>query len=320
MTQPADWGVRFQDLATEAGQTSVRMLRRYQDLLERVARGELKPEQVQKQFADYLQEQAGTSTRELIESSVGLLAGLLHVEAKYREAMLDGLLPLEGTVPPPPRPAGPDLVNWFQALSAYASEQSTRAIARHQKLVDRVASGEISSAQVQEHGRRFVEQQSPAFLGEVMDLGLNFVGELQRASSRLTDGLYARVLGPEQPASHQPEPPICVDLRGPSGADVSACIVVENTRKEPAHVVCDASDFAARAFGRRFHAALEIAPARFTLAPGEQQEVTLRLPLDPSLFAVGADYVATVQISGAGERELIVQLMARAEDAEATGK
>jgi hypothetical protein len=44
-----------------------------------------------------------------------------------------------------------------------------------------------------------------------------------------------------------------------------------------------------------------------------EEAVALRLTLDPSLFAPGADYVATLQITGAGERDLIVQLMARAE-------
>jgi hypothetical protein len=73
------------------------------------------------------------------------------------------------------------------------------------------------------------------------------------------------------------------------------------------------SEFASRAFGRRFRSALEVVPPRFTLAPGEQRDVTLHLRLDPSLFAAGADYVATLQISGAGERDLIVQLLARVE-------
>jgi hypothetical protein len=80
-----------------------------------------------------------------------------------------------------------------------------------------------------------------------------------------------------------------------------------------AEVTCRVSEFTARAFGRRFRAPMEIEPARFTLASGAAQDVALRLTLDPSVFASGADYVATLQISGAGERDLIVQLMAHAD-------
>lgn len=315
-TQPADWGIQFQRLAADAGQISARALRRYQELLERVARGELRPDHVQQQFRDYLQEQAGSSTRDLVELSVGLLSGLLYAEARYREALLDGLLPPDAPVPPPPQPAGEDLGEWFQALATYATEQGARGMARHQQLIGRVAAGEISAAQVREQGQRYLEAHAPAFVGEVMTLGLGFVERLQRSSSSLTDGLYDRVLGPDD-ARTTPEPPVYLDLHGTVGSTVSATLIVENTRTDAAQVTCRVSDFAARAFGRRFTAPIEIEPPQFTLAAGDAREVTVRLMLDPSVFVPGADYVATLQISGAGERELIVQLLARGEQTDA---
>lgn len=313
MTQPAEWGLRFQELAADAGQMYARVLRRYDHLLDRVARGELQPAEVQKQFQDYLQEQAATSTRELVELSVGLLAGLLYAEAKYREALLDGLLPPDAPLPPPPSPSSIDITNWFQTLATYAREQSARGMSRYQMLVERVASGEIPPSRVQDEGRRFLEQHAPELLSEVMNLGLTFVGQLQRSSTTFAEGMYDRVLGPDTESSPAPEPPICIDLRGPAGSALSAAIVVENTRLDSAEVVCRGSDFAPRAGGRPFRSGLEVVPARFTLAPGEQRDVALRLPLDPALFAPGADYVATLRISGAGEHERIVQLIARAE-------
>ena len=129
----------------------------------------------------------------------------------------------------------------------------------------------------------------------------------------LAAGLYDRVLGPDDQGPSAPEPPVILELRGPAGSVVSSTVVVENSRPETADITCRVSEFTARAFGRRFRPALEIDPARFTLVSGAQQDVALRLTLDPSLFAPGADYVATLQISGAGERDLIVQLIARAE-------
>jgi hypothetical protein len=313
VTQPADWGLRFQELAADAGQMYARVLRRYDELLERVARRELQPEEIQKQFREYLQEQTATSTRELVELSVGLLAGLLHVEGKYREALLDGLIPPDGPLPPPPSPSEIDLANWFQTLATYATEQSARGMKRHQMLVERVATGEISPSKVQDQGRRFLEQHAPQFLGEVMNLGLTFVDRLQRSSTSFAEGLYDRVLGPDTAASPPPEPPLLVDLCGPAGSTVSAEIVVENSRPESADVLCRASGFAPRAGGAPFASGLEVTPGRFTLAPREQRDVTIRLPLEPSLFMPGADYVALVRISGAGEQEMLVQLMARAE-------
>jgi hypothetical protein len=315
MTDPSDWGVRFQELSAEAGQTYARSLRRYNELLSRVARGELHPDDIQRQFRDYVQERSTTSTRELVELSVGLLAGLLHVEARYRDALLDGLLPPQGPPAPPPSPETIDLANWFQTLAKYAAEQSARSMARHQQLVDKVAAGEIQPGAVQEQGRRFLESHAPMFLGDVMALGLDFVGRLQQSSATLADGLYDRVLGPEGNGAARPEPPICVDLRGTSGSIPTASLVVENTRLQSAEVVCVASEFAPRSGGQRFRPALEIVPARFSLAPGEHRDVDIRLPLEPTRFAPGVDYVATLSIAGAGEHELLVRLLARADTA-----
>jgi hypothetical protein len=312
VSQPADWGIRFQELTTEAGQLYARSLRRYQELLERVARRELTPEEVQRQFREYLQEYGPTSTRALVELSVGLLAGLLHLEARYRDALLDDLVPPADPPPPPPSPSSIDLANWFQALASYAAQQSARSMARQQQLVDRVATGEISSERVREQGRRFLDLHAPAFLGDVMTLGLAFVGGLQRSSAALADGLYDRVLGTEgvEPVV---EPPICLDLHARTGEAASACIVVENSRLDAADVQCRVSDFARRSGDNRFRADVQISPERFRLAPGEQRDVSITVTIDPIHFAVGVDHVATMLISGAGERDLVVQLIARAD-------
>jgi hypothetical protein len=315
VTHADDWSQRFQQLTADAGRLYSRSLRRYNDLLARVAKGDLRPEDVQRQFRDYLQEQGATATRDMVELSVALLAGLLHAEARYRDALLDGLLPPEPGTPPPPEPTSADVATWFQALSAYASEQSARSMARYQRLIDAVASGQIPASLVQEHGRRFLEQQAPHLLGDVMTLGLDFTQRLQASSATLADGLYDRVLGSdsEEAGADDREPPVCLDLRGRLGETASATFVVENTRSAPADVSCSVSAFGPRGGGSRFQPPLEMSPARFTLAPAAQQDVQVRLPLDPARFEPGSDYVATLVVSGASGRDIVVQLMARAE-------
>ena len=67
-------------------------------------------------------------------------------------------------------------------------------------LVELVAAGQVPAARVQEEGRRFAEQRSRQFLNEVMDLGLTFVGRLQRSSTTFAEGLYDRILGPDEEA------------------------------------------------------------------------------------------------------------------------
>jgi hypothetical protein len=311
MTQAEAWSQRFAEISSEAGRTYGRSLRRYNELLERVASGALVPQQVQSEFRAYLEEQSLTSTRELVEASVGLLAGLLHVEAQHRESLLDGLLPREGPVPAPPDPATVDVTTWFQALSRYASEQSARGIARHQRLVERIGAGEITAKEVQAHSQRYLEAEAPRFIDEVVELGMTFASRMQRSSTTLADGLYDRLLGPDSEGLPVRMPPLVVDLRGAAGSVVTAEIVVENTRTEAAAVACHLSEFISRE--QSAVPAGDVAPSRFTLAPGESRDVVVTVPLDDTRFSPHVDYFGLLRVAGAGEREMVVQLIARAE-------
>lgn len=314
MTQAQDWTKRFLELAADAGRGYDRVLRRYNELLTRVSNGELAPENVQTEFRAYIQEHAATSTRELVEASVGLLAGLLYVEARYREAMLDGLLPHEGVIPPPPSPQSVDVANWFETLAKYAADQSARGIARQQRLVERISSGEISAERINEQGKKYLADHAPHFINDVVELGMKFTSQMQRSSSSLAEGLYDRVLGAEQVEAHAEAAPI-LDLRAALGDSAIVDFVVENTRTVPADVVCSISSFVSRATGQSV-AAGEVLPARFTLAPGDARDVSVRLSFDPTSFVPATDYFGMLRIAGAGERETIVQLIARADPLE----
>lgn len=313
--QPQDWTRRFLELAAEAGRGYDRVLRRYNELLTRVADGDLSPQDVQAEFRAYLQEQSATSTRELVEASVGLLAGLVYIEGRHREAMLDGLLPHDGIVPPPPAASTVDVANWFELLSRYAADQSARAVARQQRLMERIASGEVTVERINDQSKRYLAESAPHFVGEVVELGMKFAGQMQRSSATLAEGLYDRILGAE-PEMRAEIAPI-LDLRGSSGDDVTAGFVVENTRLVPADVVCSMSDFVSRSTGE-IVAAGEVVPSRFELAPGEARDVSIHIALDLERFAPATDYFGMLRIAGAGERETIVQLIAHAEPVEAT--
>lgn len=311
-TQAEEWTRRYLALAGDAGRMYDRVLRRYNELLARVASGSLKPEEVQHEFRAYAEEQSATSTRGLVEASVGLLAGLLYVEAKYREAMLDGLLPPDGPIPPPPSPESIDVGTWFTTLSKYAAEQSARSIARQQRLVERISAGEVTAEMINEQGRKYLAEQAPHFTNEVVELGMTFAAQMQRSSTQLAEGLYDRVLGPDPESVAAAEPAPIVNLHGASGSGASAEFVVENTRTVPAHVVCSVSTFVSRATGQAV-AAGEVVPSRFTLGPGESRDVAVRVALDREVFAPSTDYFGILRIAGAGERETIVQLIAHAD-------
>lgn len=317
MTQAEAWNRRFAELSAEASQIHGRVLRRYQELLRRVADGTQTPEAVQAQFAAYLQEHAATGTRELVEASVGMLAGLLYIEAKHREAAVGDLLPADEPIPPPPVPSSVDIANWFQVLSRYATEQSARGTARHQQLVERIARGEITAEEVKAQGLRYMESAAARFIDEVVDLGLGYASQMQRSSASLADGLYDRVLGPdpEQQAA-PPEAALVLDLTGPADSVARAEVVVENTVGTTAWIECSVSEFSPRNRDHSFAADVEVVPARFSLGPGAGRDVAVTVRLSADRFMEDVDYFGILRIKGAGDREMIAQLIARAETPE----
>lgn len=298
-------------MTADAGRSYDRVLRRHRELLSRVADGTLDPEVVQRGFQAYLQQQSTGSTRELVEASVGLLTGLLYTEAKYREAMLDGLLPPDEPIPPPPSPASIDVTNWFQTLANYGSVQSARSVARQQRLVERIASGELSVAQLDRHGRAYVTNQAPKFVAEMVELGLAFARQMQRSSTALAEGLYDDVLGADADGAGGADAALVMDLEGVAGATVVSHIEVENSRDTPADIVCTLSPFVSRDTGRGVVAGV-IEPARCVLPAGTSREIAVRVVLDPAVFAPATDYFAMLRVAGAGDREMIVQLIVRA--------
>ncbi len=299
-------------MSADAGRNYDRVLRRHRELLDRVANRTLDPDAVQRGFQAYLQQQAAASTRELVEASVGLLTGLLYIEARYREAMLDGLLPAEDPIPPPPSPVSVDLSNWFQMLASYGAVQSARTVARQQKLVERIASGEVSVAQLDQRGRTYVSAHAPKFVADVVELGLAFARQMQRSSAALADGLYDGVLGVD-PDDMSADAALVMELQGASGATVEARVEVENSRDTVAEITCALLPFVSRATGAGVAAGV-VEPMRFVLAPQTSRELVVHVTLDPAVFSPGTDYFGMLRVSGAGDREMLVQLVVRAAD------
>ncbi len=313
MAQAEDWSRRYQELTADVGRSYERVLRRHRELLTRVADGSLDPGVVQAGVQSYMAQQAGSSTRELIEASVGLLAGLLYTEAKYREVMLEGLLAPEEPIPPPPSPDSIDIANWFQTLATYGAAQSARSVARQQQLVERISSGALSVSELENHGKSFVTSHSPKFVAEVVGLGLAFARQMQRSSAAIAEGLYDGVLGTDPDAEGGADAALVMELQGFPGSTVESGVEVENTRDVPAEIECTLTPFVSRETGRGVSAGV-VDPARCVLTVGTTREITVRVTLDPAVFSPEVDYFGMLRVAGAGEREMIVQIIVRASE------
>ncbi|HET6414105.1 MAG TPA: hypothetical protein VFG53_18750 [Anaeromyxobacter sp.] len=92
------------------------------------------------------------------------------------------------------------------------------------------------------------------------------------------------------------------------GQEAAASFFVENRREGAMKVELEVSPFSAIPGPDAFDAGLVIEPPHFTLGPGEERRVTLRLPLDGARFKAGTTYLATLASKGDPEVRLLLRV------------
>ena len=90
---PARW---YEQLADYAGQLNARALRVYRAQLDRVARGEMTPSEVQQSASEQLAQRVPEYLQRLTQIYFDLLNGLNDIRAKYEEAYFRGVLAQAG--------------------------------------------------------------------------------------------------------------------------------------------------------------------------------------------------------------------------------
>jgi hypothetical protein len=190
------------------------------------------------------------------------------------------------------------LASVLQELAARSVSDQVAAVQRYRALLEEIASGRVDAGALRSRYDRLVNEQSAQLARDVSAIGMRFYQsmlDLHRASvDRLFEGLAgaAGVAGPNGGGEAPPPaaPAAELVLHGRAGDDAQTRFVVENTRPEPAAVTFLLSELAREDGEEAFRAPLELDPPRFRMEPHSEREVTLRLALDPTLFAPGARY------------------------------
>jgi hypothetical protein len=190
------------------------------------------------------------------------------------------------------------LASLLQELAARSVSDQVAAVQRYRVLLEEIASGRVDAGALRSRYDRLVSEQSAQLARDVSAIGMRFYQsmlDLHRASvDRLFDGLAgaAGVAGANGGEEAPPSAPPAAELvlRGGAGEEARTRFVVENTRPEPALVTFLLSELAREGGEEAFRAPLELDPPRFGMEPHSEREVTLRLALDPALFAPGARY------------------------------
>ncbi|MCZ7545135.1 MAG: helix-hairpin-helix domain-containing protein [Anaerolineae bacterium] len=203
---------------------------------------------------------------------------------------------------------------WIQELIAHSAMEQMRVMQRFNEVLKRVARGDMNPQAVHEEITRFAQDEATHYIGDLTRLSLSFYSALLDLSRDYNDRLLKQLTGPppNHNANHEAHAAapaqIEMPLQGVVGEDVVKTFVIESKRAEPVEVSFLVSEFIDADNTHTFRPPLQLQPSRFTLRPGEERAVTLRLPLLAGLFAPGQRYRATVVVRGYDDLELLLEV------------
>jgi hypothetical protein len=316
-----DWTTSYQALTSKAASSYQRLLTHWQELLGKMSRGELAPNAIQDRLPQFFQDQSQGFYRRLTALSFDFLKGLSEVQGDCTEDFIRGLLG-DSFAGPPSRPSPPspplgsadvnEWTRWYQTVTTQMAEQSQSALARYQSLLERVASGRITPASIQDYARKFATDRTLLLSRDAAELQLKFFEGLLQLNQDFADDLFGHLAGDLSSGANGSIESVSLDLIGRADSTVAASLTVENTAARTSEVYCAISEFRkADGTGLTFRAPLEVEPIEFSLNPGETRSVALRLHLSPEIFAPNQNYTGTLIINQ-NKQSILVLLTARA--------
>jgi len=317
-----DWATSFESLSSKASSGYGRLLKKWQELLGKIGRGELTAHALNERIPQLLQEEGAELYRGLTSLSFELFRSISELQGSYTDEFVrgllgDGVLAGQGSVSSPPLPpsesADPEeWTRWYQAVNGYLAEQSQSALARYQVLLEKVATGRLTPANIQEYSRKFMNERALLLSRDAAELQMRFYEGLIQLNQNFAENLFGRLTPNGSAPPDGAVESISLDMVGPAGATVSASLVVENSATRPSDVTCRVSEFKrADGAGQSFRPPLELEPGNFRLAAGETRNLVLRLQLIPEMFEPETNYNASLVINQA-EQSIVVFLRARA--------
>ena len=154
----------------------------------------------------------------------------------------------------------------------------------------------------------FIGPEASAFLKQWWSLSQDYYRDLSELNGEFARRIMDEARYPasprpahsvsQEPAEEAETRVIPLTISGPVGKTVEKNLVLENLQNRTADLAFLVSDVVNDKGGESFRPSFSIEPARFSLTPGQEQSVAVRLLLDEKLFSANETYRATVLVNG----------------------
>lgn len=195
-----DWTTSVQALTDRARSSYKSAIGEWQELLKKVARGELAPAVLEDRLPEFLQDEGADFYRRLLAASFELFNGLSELQANSTREFMRGLLG-NSAVDESPAPLAPALpsadaapeewTRWYHGVMAFLTEQNEIAVRRYQVLLEKVADSKLTPANVQEFSRKFMNERVLVFSRDAGELQMRFYEKLLQLNQEFIASLFA---------------------------------------------------------------------------------------------------------------------------------
>ena len=215
-----DWTSSFQTLTDKAQSSYKYLLSEWQELLKKVARGELAPSALEDRIPQFLQDEGAEFYRRLSALSFELFNGLSELQGNSTNEFIRGLLGNSAvagspTPSPPTIPAADaareEWTRWYQGVTAFITEQNEVALSRYQVLLEKVADGKLTPASVQEFSRKFMNERALVLSRDAGEMQMRFYEKLLQLNQEFIAGLFAGLVRDGNDPFNDSDPSIRID-------------------------------------------------------------------------------------------------------------
>lgn len=191
-----------------------------------------------------------------------------------------------------------DFIRSLQELITNSATDQIRASRQFNDLVQSIARGDVDDREANERVNEFLMQATSRYINDLSHITISFFQALRTVNRHYSDHFFDHVMGNNGAPDNGTLRRIDMPLQGAVGDDIERSFVIENRQDEAYDVSFAVSDFTDSKTGAVFRPPLQLQPARFTLRPGDEQVVTLQLPLLDEFFQAGRQYQSTILVRG----------------------
>ena len=204
-----------------------------------------------------------------------------------------------------------DFTQQAQDFYTRSIADQVQTIQRVYDLMMRFGRGELSTKELYDEYIKFASQETSRYASDLAMLGLNYFNEWLALNKRY-NSLFLDTFSPakSEPAAEvvarEVNEPKRVEmaLHAPLGKEAVQSFVLENKRGGTADISFGVSEFTCPGEATPVRLPIQVQPDHFSLEPGQEKTVTLRLPLTEDLLEANQRHEGTIYIHGYDDLEV----------------